>query len=184
MTYTRTWWCMLVAALLLAPAGFAAAREADAAYVLSRMHEINQLEIEAGRLAEERASSGEVRDYGERLWRDHRFNDTRVTELAGDLDVALVGPASLGPDFERRHQRLLKELEALRQIEGPAFDQRFMRLMADTHDAVIQDLSRLQDLVEAQPVRELVRKTIPILEQHRAVALGLLAERPWQEGES
>jgi hypothetical protein len=78
-----------------------------------------------------------------------------------------------------RHQ-----MDALKEMKGEPFDAQFMRAMADGHEEVILDLTTVRDRIVVMPVRELVRKTIPILEQHHTVALRLLSDRPWQKTES
>src|SRR5215467_11348276 len=46
--------------------------------VLSRMHDVNQMEISMGEMAMHKAHSKAVKDFGKRLRKDHEANDREV----------------------------------------------------------------------------------------------------------
>src|SRR5215468_4437651 len=43
--------------------------------ILSKMHQVNQMEIDIGKLAEQKSQDPEVQRYGRRLVRDHEMGD-------------------------------------------------------------------------------------------------------------
>lgn len=51
--------------------GYSQSTTAIDSETLSKLHHINQMEIQFGHLAEERAASSKVKSYGARLARDH-----------------------------------------------------------------------------------------------------------------
>src|SRR5215213_1268077 len=57
----------------------------DPADVLSKLHHANQMEIEAGKLAQEKGSSKAVKAYGKTLVRDHSAADKKVLATAKQL---------------------------------------------------------------------------------------------------
>lgn len=57
------------------------------AEILSKLHESDQAEIGMGKLALERATSPQVKSYGEMLIRDHAAADRKVTQVARNIGV-------------------------------------------------------------------------------------------------
>ncbi len=142
--------------------------------VLSTMHQVNQLEMRLGRMAEEQGASTEVRRYGDRLYRDHRFGDGKVTSLAASQDLALLPPEQLpaAPELMAVGQAAQK----LEQESGPTFDRAFLQVMIQSHQeatGLLRDaLGRLPD----GQVHALVSKLLPILEQHLELARAIRNE--------
>ena len=62
--------------------------QGDNALVM-KIHKINQMEIQAGQLAQRNSSSAKVKQYGQQLVRDHQAADQKVTTLAQSLGVTL-----------------------------------------------------------------------------------------------
>ena len=58
--------------------------------LLSRMHASNQMEIRLGQLAQRNGATARVKQYGQRLVRDHSAADARVTALAKKLGITLM----------------------------------------------------------------------------------------------
>ena len=62
--------------------------QGDNALVM-KIHKINQMEIQAGQLAQRNGSSAKVKQYGQQLVRDHQAADKKITTLAQSLGVNL-----------------------------------------------------------------------------------------------
>jgi putative membrane protein len=60
------------------------------AQMFQRIHMVNLMEMDAGKLAVERATSQKVREYGTMLVRDHQNADQRIQKLATDRGVTLA----------------------------------------------------------------------------------------------
>ena len=70
--------------------------------VLSQMHNANLLEITLGKIAEEKASSSEVRAYADQLVQDHANVDQAVVAMAQQSGAHLTNNAAA--HREKRHQ--------------------------------------------------------------------------------
>ena len=70
----------------------------------------------------------------------------------------------------RHHERVHRELRYLR---GRAFDEAFLRAMAEGHADVVQTLQEARARLSGGPVRNLVRDTIPVVREHRRIARNL-----------
>src|SRR4051812_16678326 len=67
----------------------AASHEANSAQaILSDIHTTNQLEIQAGQLAQTKGSSAAVKQFGKQLATDHDSADRKVKELASKKGVS------------------------------------------------------------------------------------------------
>lgn len=136
--------------------------------VLSTMHQVNQMEIQLGQLAEERGDREEVRRYGDRMVRDHRFGDRKVTALAERQGFEMLPPPQL--PAAPKLKPMMQKAEELRQMSGPEFDRMFLQMMTQSHEMAVSMLGEaLGDLPEGE-VRTLVSRLRPILEQHLELA--------------
>lgn len=132
---------------------------------LARIHNVNQEEIAAGQLAQEKGLSKKVKDYGAKLVKDHTLADGKVLKLAQKhrIDLESTLPKSIGEAGQRVMHSTNKEQLSL--LSGEKFDQKFIELMKDGHDKAISLLesAKVKDL-EAQ---KLAAELLPELKEHR-----------------
>ena len=184
----------MMAAVCMLAAGVAGAQDPEdtgtvpASKVLSEMHLMNRIELEAARLAEERAADGEVRDYAERLRKDHAFADEKVRSLARALDMDLEAQvATMRQQMKRAGEDAAEELQDMKQLEsrlerlgklrGAAFDRAYLKIMERSHEMAVENLSKAMPRVGVEAVAKMLEDFIPILEQHRALARSLQKDR-------
>ena len=115
----------LVAATTLGIAGpaFAAGTAQDRTFV-SKVGPGGMFEVEAGKLAESKASALDVRDFAVMEVHDHTAVGDRLKAISASEGVT-VAP-SLTPEFRAK-------LDKLRTLSGPAFDAQYMRDMGELH---------------------------------------------------
>lgn len=159
----------LLAAALGAAAPFVLARNAAptdpqiAAIVVTA----DQVDIDAGRLAERRASAPTVKAFAKRMVVDH----TGVNEAAGALVQRLhVTPAS-SPTSRSLKQGGERNLAALRKLHGAAFDRAYIRHEVAYHEAVLGAMDKvlIPDARNAQ-LKALLVKVRPAFVDHLAHA--------------
>ncbi len=142
--------------------------------VLSTMHRLNEMEIEMGRLARQRGARDAIKDYGDRLVRDHEFADEKVRDLARSSGVELLPIAALPAagalrDLHERGELVSNQL-------GLTFDRMFLDLMATSHSTALGLLDEARARLPAGDVKDLVGRLAPILSQHLELARDLLAD--------
>src|SRR3954466_3496463 len=93
----------------------------------------NTFDIETGAFAAKRAVNSEVRDYGTMLSQVHTAVRQKGRELAMKLGVKATKPADF--QMERDHAAVMKQL---RDLEGAAFEQAFLKHEAAYHAAVLE----------------------------------------------
>src|SRR5688572_5605850 len=100
MTFTRVRMLISIVASLCAVTAAASAQTneqkpklSDAELqIMAKLHHANQMEIDMGKLAAERAKSAEVKSYGARLVKDHTKADAKLNDLAKKHSVTIPTP--------------------------------------------------------------------------------------------
>jgi putative membrane protein len=118
-------------------------------------------EVELGKLAAEKASSDDVKKFGQRMVDDHSKANDELKALAASKKITL--PAEMGPEEKALRDRLVK-------LSGPAFDQAYMKAMVSDH---VKDVAAFR--MEAKTgkdaeVKAWAAKTLPTLEEHLRMA--------------
>jgi putative membrane protein len=162
------------------------AESADAA-VLSQMHQANQVEIQAGDLAKQKAASEDVRKFGDQLAKDHRQSDEEVLSIArkhniplakADADAATPGAASANAAQATLSREHRATLDKLRDAQGAEFDREFIKAMSEGHQKSINKLQEAKDDVSNPDVVQLVNKTLPKLQEHHQKVQRLRPAQP------
>lgn len=129
----------------------------------------NTADIETGMLAAERASSKEVRDFGNMLARDHKQVRQQGRDLAKKLGVTPTPPKD--DQGAKDHAAAMARLRSLR---GAAFDQAFLQHEAAFHKAVIDAVtSTLLPAIQNAELKTLVVQVAPAFEAHMIAAQNL-----------
>ena len=137
--------------------------------ILSKMHQVNQMEINVGKLAEQKSDDPEVKRYGRRLVRDHEMGDRKVTMLAKQLNLTLMTPQPQTPEEQQKMQMRMQMMDKLKT--GKDFDNTFLPAMVHEHIEAITMLKNAEGkLPEQSPVRMLISKLLPILQQDQQLA--------------
>lgn len=139
-------------------------------HVLSRMHEVNQMEMQMGQMAEKRGQSARVRDYGRRLRKDHAANDRKVTSLAHREGIRLVSTTPMTSEERNQTEADQRAHHDLMSARGTGFDRTFMQAMQEGHGNVARMLTRARGDVQNGRVRALLDETIPTVQRHRRMA--------------
>jgi putative membrane protein len=172
----------LAGALPLAATGTARAQGAgtgapgvDQQQLLSQMHHVDQMEIQFGRLAEANSQSKAVRNFGKRLVKDHEKLDKKITAFAKKNSVQLIEPTPTNQAQQAETQREMTALQQLRGLQGPEFDKEFLSTMVQGHSYTLGQLQNEEGNIQNRQLKNLVKQSLPLLEQHRREANRLLA---------
>jgi predicted outer membrane protein len=143
----------------------------DAKTILRKVHEINRLEIAFGQIAKSNGESQRVKDYGERLIKDHEAANKQLTDLAKMKGIDLAQPVNAGSrkdQEQRKHHE--QEMERLRGLKGKEFDLVFVDMMARDHDTSIDFCTAAGDKTNDQAVKTFLDKFILDLKKHQDIA--------------
>lgn len=164
MTRTRlTIALALLGALAIVP-GPARAEKSDAEFVKHAASD-GMLEVQLGTHAAKSARDPAVRQFGERMMRDHQKANDELKSVAKEAGLSV--PTALEPE----HQKKLQELTAL---EGAEFDRRYMDEMVMAHE---KDVRAFQEQAEGDSaVDQWAKETLPTLQGHLDMARDIQAQ--------
>jgi putative membrane protein len=124
-------------------------------------------EIEAGKLAEQRAKRPAVKDFARQMVTDH----TKANDGLRPLQRATNGSAPKDPDMD--HQVMRTQLSTLK---GDAFDQAYLRAQVMDHQKTAQLLEWEIGSGQNDQVTAYAKATLPIVLDHLQHAQKLLTE--------
>jgi putative membrane protein len=138
----------------------------DDATIVAIFDAANTADIETGALAEERASTPAVREFGAMLARDHEMVRRQGRDLAAKLGVTPTPPKN---DHSAKDHATA--IARLRSLEGARFDREFLRHEVAFHRAVIEAIDgTLLPAIRNEELKALVEKIAPAFRAHLAMA--------------
>jgi putative membrane protein len=118
-------------------------------------------EVELGRLASEKASSPDVKQFGDRMVTDHGKANDELKQLAQQKNITL--PTELGPKDKATRDRLAK-------LSGAAFDKAYMTDMVADHRKDVAAFQHESTAGKDSDVKSWAGKTLPTLKDHLKMA--------------
>jgi len=114
-------------------------------------------EVELGKLAQEKAASPEVKQFGERMVNDHSKANDQLKEVAQKEGVTL--PTKLDAKDAATKARLEK-------LSGEAFDRAYMKDMVADHTKDVREFKNEAKNGKDPDVKSFAAQTAPTLEDH------------------
>ena len=139
-----------------------AKRDLSDANIVALLAIANQVDIEGGQLAQQKANSPQVRSYGTRMVADHTSMLQEGNQVAKQLMVNPVQP-ELGQQMIREHQRAM---DALSAKSGEEFDRAYIDHEIKTHEKVIRLVKEAMNDADTPQLRQLLLRSRPVLEDH------------------
>ena len=150
----------VVSALLFSMHPAAAKETADQKFIKTALMG-NMYEVEAGKLAAARATSPEVKNFGQKLMDDHQKANEELKPIAVTKNVEI--PAAL----DKKHQGMIDDLS---KYSGADFDSQYMAMMAKDHKKDVEAYKKEVGKSEDPQVKGYASKTLGVIEQHLATA--------------
>ncbi len=152
-------------ALFAAGSGFAQEKQqteskADARHI-REMAQADMAEIEAGKLALQKAQSDEVKQYAQQMVDDHTKRLDEMKQLAQSKGIELP------TEPDRKHQRLMKRLES---ASGENFDRAYLSAMVRDHRAALKVAQRAAKSAKDSDLKSSVQKAAPEIQDHLKMA--------------
>src|SRR3954451_14430543 len=121
-------------------------------------------EVELGRLASQKASRSEVKEFGQMMVDDHTKANDQLMKIA--TGKGLAAPHALKPQDKATEERLSK-------LSGEAFDRAYMQDMVKDHQKDVAAFRKQSTTASDSEVKQFASSTLPTLEHHlqRAQAL-------------
>jgi putative membrane protein len=137
------------------------------ARLASMLHHVNQMEIDAGQLAEKQGMSAEIKDFGHQLIFDHTQADLKLKDAARKaiIDIDTLTPADKAKlDVDER------KMEQVKRMKGAEFDKAFASVMYNGHDDVLDMLDKHEGDIKSADLKHWVTEAKPVLKRHKDLA--------------
>ena len=121
----------------------------------------NLAEVEAGKLAQQRASSEKVKEYAEQMVKDHGRMLEEQQQLASAKGLQLPKQP------KKEHQEALKKLQ---QAKGEQFDRAYMSQMVKDHEQALKTVQAAAQKAKDPELKALAGKALPEIQKHLQMA--------------
>jgi putative membrane protein len=118
-------------------------------------------EVEFGRLAAEKATDPDVKQFGQKMVDDHSKANDELKTIAQQKGLTL--PAELDAKDKRTRDHLAK-------LSGAAFDRAYMSTMVKDHTTDVSEFRKESKTGKDSDVKSFADKTLPTLEEHLKLA--------------
>ncbi|PSR54365.1 DUF4142 domain-containing protein [Adhaeribacter arboris] len=118
------------------------------------------MEVELGKMAQEKGSNADVKAFGQKMVEDHGKANAELKTLAAAKNVTLP------VDLIAEHQ---KHVDAMKAMSGADFDKHYMSMMVDDHKKDIAEFEKATQNEDAE-VKGFASKTLPVLKMHLDMA--------------
>jgi len=115
------------------------------------------MEVQLGKIAQQKATMASVKDFGAMMVKDHSKANEELKDVAQKENIAL--PQTLGADKQDK-------INDLQQKTGKDFDKAYVDMMVSDHK---EDINKFQDAAKNNPdslIRNCAAKTLPVLQKH------------------
>jgi putative membrane protein len=150
------------AATVIAGTGVALAQprgalsDADRTFVMDAA-EGGQMEVELGQLAQQKATSDAVKQFGQRMATDHAKAGQELAQLAAGKGVELLKQPSRKTQMEK---------DRLSKATGAAFDREYVKMMVKDHENDVAAFRRQSQQAQDPDLKAWAARTLPTLEDH------------------
>jgi len=114
-------------------------------------------EVELGKLATQKASSDDVKKFGQRMVDDHTKANDQLKQIAQNKGVSL--PTDLNAKDQALKDRLSK-------LDGEQFDRAYMKNMVRDHTKDVSEFRKESTSAKDNDLKSFASQTLPTLEDH------------------
>ena len=115
------------------------------------------VEVELGRMAQEKGQSAQVKDFGAQMIKDHTKANDELKALAASKNITL--PTTPGEEQQ-------KHINDLSKLTGAEFDKKYISYMKDDHEEDVKEFKEAADDAKDADIKAFAAKTLPTLQHH------------------
>lgn len=114
-------------------------------------------EVNLGKLAAEKASRPDVKEFGNMMVEDHTKANDQLKSVANQKSLPI--PTDVGAKHQALYDRLSK-------LSGPAFDKAYVKAMVKDHHEDVGDFRKEANSGKDPDIKNFASQTLPVLEKH------------------
>jgi putative membrane protein len=115
------------------------------------------MEVELGKIAQEKSQNQRVKDFGAMMVRDHSKANDELKSIASAKSVTLSD--SLTPEHKR-------DVANLQKRKGDAFDKAYISMMVEDHQKDISEFEKASNTLADGEVKAFATRALPTLQTH------------------
>lgn len=138
--------------------------DADREFIAEQMA-MGTAEIELGRLAQQRGTHADVKEFGALMVREHQMAAEELKSIAARANTGRETAATADTHDDHR-----ENFEELSKLSGRDFDLKYMEEMINDHEEGIDDLEGKAENASHADVKAWASKTLPKMREHLARA--------------
>lgn len=127
----------------------------------------NMYELQAAKLAVQRAQSQQTRNLAQMITKDHERLDDQLRATLKQADLSSI---DIPTQLDKKHQGMIEQLQ---RMSGPPFDRLYEQQQAQAHEQTIRLFQSYAENGDNSELKQLAQQSMSDLEQHlhRAEAL-------------
>lgn len=115
-------------------------------------------EVALGKIAAEKGGSQDVKDFGNRMVKDHSKANDELKEVAGKMNMEV--PAKVNS----KHQAMIDKFSGM--SAGAAFDKAYVKAMVKDHEKDIAEFEKAGTEVKDADLKKFIEDTVPMMKEH------------------
>jgi putative membrane protein len=131
-------------------------KSADAKFAM-KAAQGGMAEVQLGQLAAQKASSPDVKAFGQQMVDDHTKANDQLKSVASQENMTL--PSTL----DAKDQALMTKLQGL---SGADFDKAYVKAMVKDHQEDVKEFQKEADKGKDPQIKNFASQTLPVLQQH------------------
>lgn len=136
---------------------------------LAHIQHVNEMEIQAGQMAQKNATNAKVKQYGTTLVTDHKKAQTKVKPM-------LTGAAAtMSAEHKKMMEPKMAKMNEMKALKGVEFERQFLTQMVADHKETIEVMKSFKEKTDDAKVKSLITELLPTIEMHHKTAETLLA---------
>ena len=134
--------------------------------LIAHLHHVNQMEIDAGKIAQKNSSTQAVKSYGQMLVKDHQQADRDLTAFAKKHNQKIPAETANNDSDKKDLQDEKDAMARLKNMKGADFDREFLRMMVDGHDKELAKIDSEVGQVNDSDLATMIKDIKPVLQRH------------------
>lgn len=130
--------------------------------IVAILDQANAADSARGRLAETKATSADVKNFGRLMVGEHHALRQQGQQLAKKLNVTPQPPPN-----DQSEAQAKTEMDSLNAMpKGKAWDKAYIDYEVNYHQQVLQTATKALDAAQNQELKDLIKKAAPVIQKH------------------
>jgi putative membrane protein len=119
------------------------------------------MEVQLGKLAQEKATNEKVKQFGKRMEQDHSKANEELKKIASDKGVQLSN------NLDKKHK---SKVDKFAKLSGADFDKKYIDDMVSDHKEDINKFQRESEKAKDADLKKFASQSLPTLQEHLQLA--------------